>query len=728
MRLLLLMRGAPGCGKSTWIEQQGLQPCTLCADDIRTMCQSPVLGVDGKFTISQENDKKVWDILFDLLKTRMARGELTVIDATNSKTADMTRYKNLASEYRYRIVVVDMTDVPEDICKQRNALRPEYKRVPDHVIANMYARFATQKVPSGIKVIKPDEISSVWYSPIDLSHYKKIHHIGDIHGCYTALMDYLGGDLHEDEFYIFLGDYIDRGLESPQVVKYLSTICQRPNVLLLEGNHERWLNAYGHDVPSRSPEFEHTTRKQLVDSGFAKKEARILYRKFAQCAFYTYGDKTVLVTHGGLSHASYIMSEIATEEMIKGTGTYGDYLEVADSFVRNTPDGVYQIFGHRNTESSPVQLNERCFDLAGAVEFGGYLRAVTLDADGFHTHEVENHVYRELPKHTGAQPAPVDVEQMIASMRANKYVTEKKFGNISSFNFSSKAFYGRVWDEQTTRARGMFIDTVNNKVVARSYEKFFNVNERTETKFGLLKHTLQFPVTAYVKENGFLGMVSYDHEKDDLFIASKSTPEGPYAQYLKDIFYGEIQDISEVKKYLKANNVTLVLECIDPLNDPHIIKYDKAKVVLLDVVYNDIQFKKMPYEDADLLARKFKLEHKRRACVIPDWPSFCTWYKEVTADGYLYDGSHIEGFVVEDAEGYMVKLKLAYYRFWKHMRGVVDSVNRYGYYARTSSLFTQEANLFYGWVREQFAKGLSKRDIISLRDEFHRHFSFLLDI
>ena len=46
MRVLLLLRGSAGCGKSTWIEQNGLKPYTLSADDIRLLCQSPVLQVD----------------------------------------------------------------------------------------------------------------------------------------------------------------------------------------------------------------------------------------------------------------------------------------------------------------------------------------------------------------------------------------------------------------------------------------------------------------------------------------------------------------------------------------------------------------------------------------------------------------------------------------------------------------------------------------------------------
>ena len=52
MRILLLLRGAPGCGKSTWIEKNGLKPYALSADNIRLLCQSPIMQVDGTEGIS----------------------------------------------------------------------------------------------------------------------------------------------------------------------------------------------------------------------------------------------------------------------------------------------------------------------------------------------------------------------------------------------------------------------------------------------------------------------------------------------------------------------------------------------------------------------------------------------------------------------------------------------------------------------------------------------------
>ena len=183
MRILLLLRGAPGCEKSTWIEQNGLKPYTLSADSIRLLYQSPVMKADGTEGISPAEDEAVWKTLFKILRVRMQNGEFTVVDATNSRTAEMKRYREMCNVYKYRIYCVDFTDIPLEEVKRRNAGRKPLKRVPDTVIDTMYARFDAQKVPSGIQLIKPDELDSVWIKIRDLSCYKKIHHIGDLHGC-----------------------------------------------------------------------------------------------------------------------------------------------------------------------------------------------------------------------------------------------------------------------------------------------------------------------------------------------------------------------------------------------------------------------------------------------------------------------------------------------------------------------------------------------------------------
>lgn len=720
MRVLLLLRGSAGVGKSTYIKEHDLEQYALSADNIRLMCQSPVLQTDGSVAISQTNEKLVWNLMFQMLEARMQRGEFVVIDATNSKTQDINRYKDMAKTYRYRMYCVDMTGVPIDECKRRNKLRPPYKQVPDEVIEKMYSRFETQQVPTGVTVIQPDELDTIWYKPANFDRYKRIHHIGDIHGCNTVLQEYLKDGMHDDELYIFCGDYIDRGIENVEVIKFLFNIMDKPNVILLEGNHERWLWYWAHGGTSQSKEFENVTRRQLEAGGLDTKVARMLYRKLNQCVYYRFGEKTVLVTHGGLSLIPDNLTKVASEQMIRGVGRYGDYLDVAATFDQTMPENTYQIFGHRNTEDSPIAMSDRCFNLEGAIEQGGCLRAVVLDADGFHPVMIQNTVFRQREEvapvgYTAEEKSVMDV---VDKLRQNRYIYEKQLGNISSFNFTRDAFYDKKWNEQTTKARGLFIDTANGIVVARSYPKFFNVNERPETRFGMLQYKLKFPVTVYVKENGFLGMVSYNPETDDFFIASKSTTEGDFAGWLRDMFFKNVKNPDKLKDYLKRKNVTLVFECVDMANDPHIIKYDTSHLFLLDVVKNQLDFEKLPYTQVVELGNEYGFEVKTRAVQLQNWHEFRDWYNDVLAEDYQFNGRIIEGFVVEDSVGFMVKIKLDYYKLWKHMRGVAQSVFRSGYYRRMGSLLAPLQNQFYGFCQEIAKQEDHPTNIIELRDIF----------
>ena len=731
MRTLLLFRGAPGCGKSTFIKNYCLEQFTLSADNIRMLYQSPEQTVDGSIGISQKNDGIVWKTLFQILEHRMKNGDFTVIDATNSKTEEMRRYRTLAKEYRYRIYLIDMTDVPIDVCKRQNRQRMPLKQVPDEVIDRMYARFATQKVPSGIKVITRDDLEEILYYPTVVTGYEKIHHIGDIHGCYSALRQYLNenGGLKDNEFYIFTGDYIDRGLENAEVVKFLISIADKPNVLLLEGNHERWLWNWATDQYIPSQEFVKYTAPQLEAAKISKGKVRQLYRKLVQCTLYEFNGKTVFVNHAGLSYMPSDLLFVPTRQMIHGVGRYQDAKLVDDTFMEKTNGNIYQIHGHRNTADLPIKVNDRCFNLEGGVEFGGSLRCVTLSSDGsFKCTETPNKVFREFKREPKPDTAEIPVGDLVEMMRGNKYIDEKKFGSISSFNFSREAFYEGIWDHQTVRARGLFVDSEKNRIVARSYDKFFAINERPETKLDSLKHRLQFPISCYVKENGFLGMVSYDEAADDLMFASKSSLNGPFVGYLKDMFFAATTaGIREsIRDFIRENNVTFVFECVDMVNDPHVIKYPESGLYLLDIIDNTADFHHMNYETMCKLAGKWGLTPKKKARILESYGELREFFDEAMDPDYTYEGDVIEGFVLEDAAGFMLKMKLDYYRFWKRMRGVAAETFKRGMMTSTSSLATPLANEFYGWARKKYedAKAAGEpldmpHDICTLRDMFY---------
>ena len=714
MRTLLLMRGAPGCGKSTFIEQNNLKKYTLCADEIRLLIQTPIMQIDGNFAISQNNDNKVWSTLFDILETRMQRGEFTVIDATNSKTKEMTRYRDLAKAYRYRIYCVDFTNLPIEVCKQRNKQRSEYKQVPDEVIDKMYSRFEGQKIPRDIEILKPNELEKILIKPLDVSEYEKINYIGDIHGCYTALREAIP-EIKDDELYVFCGDYIDRGIENAEVLKFLCEICEKPNICLLEGNHDRAIYDYAHDIKTGKKQFDDITYYELKKANIDKKQLRILYRKIRQCAYYKYNDKILFATHAGISKMPENLLYLATEQMIKGIGTYGEMKMVCENWERTNPN-IIQIFGHRNVEDNPIKINSCCYNLEGNVEFGGYLRVITINKDlSIDEKYIKNNIVATKENTINEEEKKVlNINTVIEDMRKSCWVKENKYDNISAFNFSERAFKKEIWDEITTKARGLFINTNTKEIVARSYDKFFRIGETEETQTIYLKSKFQYPLKVFVKYNGFLGILGYDKELDELLITSKSSLNGEHVGYFKNLLEGK--DLEKIKQYLKENNVSMVFEVIDIVNDPHIIKYNESQIVLLDVIKNSLEFSKLDHDELQKVGAKFEFKVKELACILNNTQEFWEWYYSVQEENYQYKNEFVEGFVIEDCKNFMVKVKLDYYNTWKFMRAVLQTVKRIGYITRTSALTTKLHNDFYNWCVAN--KENLPEDIIIAREMF----------
>lgn len=710
MRMLLFLRGLPGSGKSTFVYNHHLQDYTVSTDKIRQLLGSNVLNVNGKYTINNEINNMIWRYVHEILNERFKLGAFTVFDATNIKGADIQKVYKMAKPYRYRAYCVDFTDVSKEECIARDAKRDENKRVGRETIERMYASLQNNKVPPGIKVIKPEDwLSETAYRTQDISEYKKVHHIGDIHGCYTALQDYLQGDLKDDEFYVFIGDYIDRGIENVQTLKFIANISERPNVVLLEGNHEARLREYIDNEPSVSKDFELKTRIEFdnYNPSEMKSVAGQVLRKVRQCFIYKWNGKTVLCTHGGISKLPSNLSLINAQQMIKGVGVYQDMLTVNESFeAQNKNREVYQVHGHRNVEQVPIEVNSRCFNLCEHIEYGGNLRCLELDKDGFHSIYVKNPVYDKKDENVVN-----DVGEMLDLLQTNPNIkiTRQEGTHIYSYNFTRKAFTNGVWDKITTKARGLFINEVTCEIVARGYNKFFNINERPETNLDVLPNTISYPVTAYKKENGFLGLLGYDKESDSLLFCSKSLMSGTFSDYFRNIILSSVSE-EDLYNYMKDKNVTLAFEVIDVKNDPHIIEYRKSRVILLDIIENSVEFNHKPYEEVVKLAQSFNIECKEKSIVLNNADEFKDFATKIQEDSFKWNGSAIEGFVFEDTNKFMFKFKTPYYKFWKAMRSQIEAI--------ANGRSPRVKHPFLDWVEEDITR--CSKSIIELRKEYSR--------
>lgn len=85
-----------------------------------------------------------------------------------------------------------------------------------------------------------------------MSEVRKLYAIGDVHGCFDALMkvlEQIGVDKGDDyATIVFLGDYVDRGPDSQRVVDTLIKLKaysehgeRKTNYVFLKGNHEEMM-------------------------------------------------------------------------------------------------------------------------------------------------------------------------------------------------------------------------------------------------------------------------------------------------------------------------------------------------------------------------------------------------------------------------------------------------------------------------------------------------------
>ena len=639
----------------------GLEGYTLCADNIRTMVESPIMVANETHrVISQENDTYVWNLLYELLEKRMQKGEFVIIDATHSRSTDFSRYNKLCERYRYRKYFVDFSDVPIEECKRRNKLREDYKQVSDNVINKIYSRLKTQGKTSGYVEASQDHFwETVGTRIFNFDKYKNVHIFGDVHGCFEPLREYFEKyPYNVEDGYVFTGDYLDRGIQNKETLEFILSMYQKPNVLLLEGNHECWLRDYAFDEPEliKSHEFMKETLPQIIE--IQTKDIRDLCRKLGQIAFFNYRGKVYIVSHGGIPYVPDQLQLIATEQFVKGVGDYN--VSIDEIFDKNY-SGVTQVHAHRNTYEID-EVNKHSFNLEGRVEFGGFLKVLQLKDNGEQEIiKIKNEIFRETRNEE--EPKELSVQetsnlQMLEKLRQSCDIRETQLGKgISSFNFTRNAFFGKHWDEITTTARGLFVDTNTGKIVARGYKKFFNINEKRETE---LEHLLvkfkDQKITLYKKENGFLGIMSWVN--DEMFLASKSTNQGEFAGYFKTLYEQSDIDKIKVEKYLRENDVTLVWEVIDIENDPHIIEYPKSKIVLLDIIHNQYEFKREPYEKVVELAKEIGCECKTIYKEFDNVREFHHWYIANTDEEDL-SKTDIEGVVVE-CGNIMTKLKFPY--------------------------------------------------------------------
>jgi protein phosphatase len=400
---LVVLVGASGSGKTTFARTHFRPTEVLSSDSCRG------LVCDDENDLAATGD--AFEVLHFIAGKRLARGKLTVVDATSVKREDRKPLVELARQYHV-IPVAIVLNVPERIAHDRNKERPDRTFGP-HVVRNQ-----TQQLRRSLGSLKkegfrhvyvldsPEEIAHVRIERQPLWNNRSSDHgpfdiIGDAHGCADELEDLLraldyqvvgdtggdgawGGPLYrhpEGRRAIFLGDLVDRGPRILDTVRIVRGMVESGDAFCVPGNHDMKLlrKLRGRDV--RITHGLGTTLAEIeslpedIRPGFVSEVRDFLD---SLVSHYVFDDGKLVVAHAGM------------KEEMQGRGSgrvrdfalYGETTGETDEFglpVRHDWAADYRgkaavVYGH--TPVPEPQWFNRTINIDTGCVFSGALTAL----------------------------------------------------------------------------------------------------------------------------------------------------------------------------------------------------------------------------------------------------------------------------------------------------------------------------------------------------------------
>jgi protein phosphatase len=308
---LVVLIGPSGSGKSTFAQQHFLPQEVLSSDFFR--------GLVSNDPNNQASSDDAFDALFFVLEKRLKNGLLTVIDATNVKAEDRKKFVQFARRFHVLAVAI-VLNLPEKVCLERNKSRPDRDFGP-HVVRGQL-KGLRQSLSSlskegfrSVDVLKTaEEVEAVrlerqplWVNKKHLAGPFDI--IGDVHGCAAELQELLerlgyacvGGlwQHPQGRTAIFVGDLVDRGPDTPQVLQWVMDMVAAGQALCVLGNHDDKLKRA---LEGREVTVKHGLQQSLNQLEGKSQEFRARVQEFLDglISHYVLDGGKLVVAHAGL--------------------------------------------------------------------------------------------------------------------------------------------------------------------------------------------------------------------------------------------------------------------------------------------------------------------------------------------------------------------------------------------------------------------------------------------
>ncbi|HZB29105.1 MAG TPA: polynucleotide kinase-phosphatase [Streptosporangiaceae bacterium] len=391
---LVVLVGVSGSGKSHFARKH-FKPTQVVSSDY---CRAVVAD--------DENDQSATDDAFDLLhhivRIRLRRGLLTVVDATNVRREARQALVEIAKDQDVLSVAI-VLDVPESVATARNAVRAD-RDLPPHVVPRqrrelrrglrgLDREFKRSYVLHDTAEIDAATVSyeKAWPDKKELTGPFDI--VGDVHGCRAELEELLtalGYELSRDgsgravaarhpadRTAVFVGDLVDRGPDTPGVLRLVMGMVAAGTALCVSGNHE---NKLVRALKGRKVNVGHGLAESLEQlaaepAGFRAETLRFMDGLISH---YVFDEGRLVVAHAGLKEAYHGRAS----GRVRSFALYGDTTGETDEFglpvrypwAKDYRGRAMVVYGHTPIPEPEWVNNTICLD-TGCV-FGGRLTAL----------------------------------------------------------------------------------------------------------------------------------------------------------------------------------------------------------------------------------------------------------------------------------------------------------------------------------------------------------------
>ncbi|MFC9497783.1 polynucleotide kinase-phosphatase [Streptomyces sp. NPDC056982] len=383
---LVVLVGASGSGKSTFARRH-FKPTEIISSDF---CRGLVADDEN----DQSASRDAFDVLHYIAGKRLAAGRLTVVDATNVQQESRKQLVDLARQYDVLPIAI-VLDIPEEVCAARNAERADRAGMARRVISRH-----TRELRRSLRHLEREGFRKVHIlrgveeadsaEVVREKRYNDLRHltgpfdiIGDIHGCASELetlltgLGYVDGVHPEGRTAVFVGDLVDRGPDSPGVLRRVMAMVKSGHALCVPGNHE---NKFGRYLKGRKVQHTHGLAETVEQFAGESEEFTQEAAEFVDglVSHYVLDGGKLVVCHAGLPEKYHGR----TSGRVRSHALYGDTTGETDEFglpVRYPWAEEYRgsaavVYGHTPVPQATWLNNTICLD-TGAV-FGGKLTAL----------------------------------------------------------------------------------------------------------------------------------------------------------------------------------------------------------------------------------------------------------------------------------------------------------------------------------------------------------------